>query len=102
MGKIAREDRGLVESLVAELLPVIASQYGNGIKTDVKAITDVLLEYSLSISSAVPSREMACAEFAWRNGAFLQAQGITPLHAAWLEKAGINVDEQIKRMMTST
>lgn len=44
--------------------------------------------YSLSIPAAVPSREMALAEFAWRNGWFLSQQR-TPAHAAWLARAGV-------------
>lgn len=44
--------------------------------------------YSLSIPAAVPSRDMALAEFAWRNGWFL-SQRRTPAHAAWLARAGV-------------
>ena len=44
--------------------------------------------YSLSIPAAVPSREMALAEFVWRNGWFLSQQR-TPAHAAWLARAGV-------------
>ena len=34
-------------------------------------LVDSLCEYSLAIGTAVPSREMALAEFEWRNGWFL-------------------------------
>ena len=44
--------------------------------------------YSFSIPTAVPSRDMALAEFAWRNGWFL-AQRRTPAHVAWLARAGV-------------
>lgn len=49
-----------------------------------------MASYSLSIPSAVPSRDMALAEFAWRNGWFL-AQQRTPAHAAWLARAGVEM-----------
>lgn len=44
--------------------------------------------YSLSIPAAVPSRQMALAEFAWRNGWFL-GQCRTPAHVGWLRRAGV-------------
>lgn len=47
-------------------------------------------DYSASISAAVPSRQMALAEFEERNGWFL-SQRRTPLHAQWLERAGVAV-----------
>lgn len=37
----------------------------------VDRLLDSLCEYSLAISAAVPSKEMALAEFRWRNGWFL-------------------------------
>jgi hypothetical protein len=37
----------------------------------VDRLVDSLCEYSLAISAAVPSKEMALAEFQWRNGWFL-------------------------------
>lgn len=57
---------------------------------DPGAVTQRLIEYSLSIPTAVPSREMALAEFAFRNGWFLQ-QARTPRHEAWLQRAGVAV-----------
>ena len=47
-----------------------------------------MADYSLSIPAAVPSRDMAMAEFEWRNGWFL-AQRRTPAHVAWLRQAGV-------------
>jgi len=46
--------------------------------------------YSLSIPAAVPSRQMALAEFEWRNG-WLLSQARTPAHVAWLARAGVEV-----------
>lgn len=37
----------------------------------IERLVDSLCEYSLAIGAAVPSREMALAEFEWRNGWFL-------------------------------
>lgn len=47
-----------------------------------------LVSYSRAIEDAVPSAAMARREFAWRNGWFLREAGPTPLHAAWLARAG--------------
>lgn len=44
---------------------------GNGSEERVERLVDSLCEYSLAIGAAVPSREMALAEFEWRNGWFL-------------------------------
>lgn len=52
---------------------------------DVATVTQALLDYSLSIAAAVPSKHMAVAEFRWRNGWFL-AQMKTPLHEQWLKE----------------
>ncbi|KAG2443026.1 hypothetical protein HYH02_009441 [Chlamydomonas schloesseri] len=51
-------------------------------------VVAALVEYSLSIAGAVPSRDMAVAEFRWRNGALLD-MGPTPRHVAWLRRAGV-------------
>ncbi len=47
-----------------------------------------MASYSLSIPAAVPSRDMALAEFAWRNSWFISQQR-TPAHVAWLARAGL-------------
>ncbi|KAG2499298.1 hypothetical protein HYH03_002876 [Edaphochlamys debaryana] len=52
------------------------------------AVVDALVGYSESIAAAVPSKEMALREFAWRNGALLRLAR-TPLHCAWLRRAGV-------------
>lgn len=59
-----------------------------GRQLDSRAVTAALLDYSLSIPAAVPSREMALAEFEFRNGFFL-GQAATPAHTRWLRHAGV-------------
>lgn len=59
-----------------------------GRQLDSRAVTAALLDYSLSIPAAVPSREMALAEFGFRNGFFL-GQAATPAHTRWLRRAGV-------------
>ena len=54
---------------------------------DVSQMTQALLAYSLSIPDAVPSRQMALAEFDFRNGWFLGQQP-TPRHVALLRQVG--------------
>lgn len=50
-------------------------------------VTSALLSYSLAIAAARPSKDMALREWRWRNGWFL-TRARTPLHAAWLRRAG--------------
>lgn len=50
-------------------------------------VTAALLSYSLAISSARPSKQMALREWRWRNG-WLLGQRRTPLHVAWLRRVG--------------
>jgi hypothetical protein len=52
------------------------------------AVLEALLAYSRAIRRAVPSMDMALAEFGWRNGALLRL-GATPGHLAWLRRAGV-------------
>lgn len=54
---------------------------------DQAAVTQQLLDYSLSIAAAVPSADMARREFAWRNG-WLLGRRVTPQHEQWLLRAG--------------
>ncbi|GLC35779.1 hypothetical protein PLESTB_000493400 [Pleodorina starrii] len=102
VGDIAAHHRSDVEALVDELLPPLrlsleaSSANRPGALEAAVALRDhgsvvrALLEYSESISHAIPSREMALAEFAWRNGALLQ-MGSTPLHSGWLRRAGVDI-----------
>ncbi|PRW20482.1 hypothetical protein C2E21_8909 [Chlorella sorokiniana] len=100
VGAVAQQHGDAAAELAGELLPlaqryVLASgrRQGLGDLEQVEALTAEqaaasMAAYSLSISAAVPSREMALAEFAWRNGWFLSQQR-TPAHVAWLERARV-------------
>jgi hypothetical protein len=56
---------------------------------DKATVMEALLSYSLAIAAAVPSRDMARRELAWRNGFFLGLPyGRTPRHCEWLVTAG--------------
>ncbi|PNW84988.1 hypothetical protein CHLRE_03g167050v5 [Chlamydomonas reinhardtii] len=105
VGDIVARHRGDVAALTAELLPPLCRQLrgiaaaGAGPEAAEAAaaleapagaerVVAALVEYSVSISSAVPSRDMALAEFRWRNGALLD-MGPTPLHVSWLRRAGV-------------
>ncbi|KAG2442911.1 hypothetical protein HXX76_002987 [Chlamydomonas incerta] len=103
VGDIVTGHRGDVAALTAELLPPLcrqlrgiaaagagpaAAEAAAALEAGSELVVDALVEYSLSISSAVPSRDMALAEFRWRNGALL-GMGPTPLHVSWLLRAGV-------------
>mmetsp|Transcript_37984 Transcript_37984/g.96101 ORF Transcript_37984/g.96101 Transcript_37984/m.96101 type:complete len:350 (+) Transcript_37984:222-1271(+) len=103
VGEVARHHRGEVAELAAELLPLALALFHRqpdasaelssdaGVPTDAppaEAVTADLCEYSLSIPRAVPSWDMAVAEFRWRNGALLGCAA-TPLHVEWLRRAGV-------------
>ncbi|KAI7840115.1 hypothetical protein COHA_006156 [Chlorella ohadii] len=100
VGAIAQQHGDDAAELAAELLP-LAQRYvldsgrrqGLGELQQVEALTAdrvaaSMASYSLSIPAAVPSRDMALAEFAWRNSWFISQQR-TPAHVAWLARAGL-------------
>lgn len=88
MGAVAVEHESDVQELVQELAPLVSAAYGLQPALDVPATTAAMLGYSLSIPDAVPSKDMALNEFAWRNGAMLRL-GVTDLHMRWLQQAGV-------------
>ncbi|GLI68956.1 hypothetical protein VaNZ11_013484 [Volvox africanus] len=108
VGDIAVRHRADVEALVDELLPVLrggleaasvnragAFEAAQSLR-DPEPVVSALLEYSVSIAHAVPSREMALAEFGWRNGAILQMES-TPLHCSLLQRVGIDIGRYSKK-----
>lgn len=91
VGVIASHRREAVEQLVEELLPICEAhlqQHGlpESLKMSPSGVTYALVEYSLRIFDAVPSKALAFDEFGWRNGHFLKERA-TPLHLHWLRKA---------------
>lgn len=62
-------------------------QHAGSVQLECSAVTSALCQYSLSIPAAVPSKQMALAEFEFRNGWFL-GQEHTPYHTALLQKVG--------------
>ncbi|GAQ90061.1 hypothetical protein KFL_005940060 [Klebsormidium nitens] len=74
-------------SVASETLPVEST--ADGSEERIERLVDSLCEYSLAIGAAVPSREMALAEFEWRNGWFLSKE-TSPTHLAWLQQAGVD------------
>lgn len=101
VGDIASNYHSDVGALVDELLPLLrrdleaASEQRHGAVEAAAGLRDHgsvlrgLLNYSESIAHAVPSREMAVAEFKWRNGALLRL-GSTQLHRLWLQRADVD------------
>jgi hypothetical protein len=66
----------------------------------VHSVVASMEDYCLSIPAAVPSRDMALAELRWRNGWFL-GRSVTPAHAAWLERAGVPLQQLAAEAGTS-
>jgi hypothetical protein len=112
VGTIATQHRQALQELVQEMLPVAAAflaaspqqpggqqqqrcgqRAGHAQPMDAAAMVRGLIDYSLSIGQAVPSRQMAVQEFRWRNGFFLLRGGATPAHCGWLRRAGVAVEE---------
>jgi hypothetical protein len=75
--EVERERRGFIskrrreELELDECSPSVPVDLKTGGSDRVTRLVDSLCEYSLAISAAVPSKEMALAEFQWRNGWFL-------------------------------
>ncbi|EFJ42893.1 hypothetical protein VOLCADRAFT_96870 [Volvox carteri f. nagariensis] len=107
VGDIAVHHRLDVKALVDELLPMMrqsleaaaakrpGADAAAAALRDHGTVLDALMDYSMSIGQAVPSREMALAEFSWRNGALLE-MGLTPLHCSWLQRAGVDITSYVK------
>lgn len=91
VGAIALENESDVQELVSELLPLLSVPYAGALGLDEPAVTAALLQYSISIPDAVPSKDMALTEFAWRNGALLKL-AVTDVHMRWLQQAGVPQD----------
>jgi len=90
VGQVVASYRPQVRELVAELLPLIEvtlpAEAAEAL--EVEGATHNLCEYSNAICHAVPSVQMALAEFEWRNG-WLLSQAKTELHMEWLRKAKV-------------
>lgn len=101
VGAIVQQHEDEVRQLVRELLPLLRAQLQQAAGLmpgaeeattklqDEDAVVASLVSYSLSIAGAVPSRDMALAEFRWRNGAVLGFGGRQKLHREWLARAGV-------------
>ena len=96
---IVKNNKEDVEVLVAEFCKVIEASgvlCTSGVGSmDIDAAVQAVIDYSLNIPAAVPSKEMAVREWRWRNGWVLnQGSGLVeqPLHVKWLQRAGISDD----------
>lgn len=86
VGEVATTHRGELAPLVAELARIGRAAWG------VEPDPDWLLERLVAYSRAIPDYRASVKEWPWRNG-WLDAQarrfGLpTPLHHAWLDRAG--------------
>mmetsp|Transcript_22039 Transcript_22039/g.36765 ORF Transcript_22039/g.36765 Transcript_22039/m.36765 type:complete len:349 (-) Transcript_22039:234-1280(-) len=91
VGQVVESYRPQVRALVAELLPLVQAEVLLEVAEalEVEGVTHNLCEYSTAIQHAVPSVQMALAEFDWRNGWFL-SQAQTKLHLEWLRLANVS------------
>eukprot|EP00977_Amphora_coffeiformis_P015292 scaffold4494_cov161-Amphora_coffeaeformis.AAC.11 len=79
VSQVHSKEATLLRQLVEDLWPVAQSLAGETQKT----ISDVLHymeQYSLSMPQAIPSRDLALAELADRNGVFYRPGGVQPCH----------------------
>mmetsp|Transcript_34726 Transcript_34726/g.65359 ORF Transcript_34726/g.65359 Transcript_34726/m.65359 type:complete len:294 (+) Transcript_34726:1558-2439(+) len=90
VGLLVQEHRDDIDQLVGELLPLAQRAMSPAAISglDVEEVRERICQYSLAIPNSRPSREMALAEFPWRNGWFL-SQERTPLHVDWLNRANV-------------
>ena len=115
VGEVVDRHSALVRALVHEMLPIVAAEVtpgaratlteaegggrggtgsgsggGGGDGGGADRVVRGLCEYSKAIASAVPSRDMAVREIAWRNGWFLSRAPPTPEHSRLLESVGLS------------
>ena len=103
VGQVVTLHRPALEDLITDLCSSCCC-----CKVDVERAMQEVVEYSLSIPLAVPSRAMALKEFEWRNGWFLEQRwcgeqtgrrggssgdgdACGGVHRAWLRRAGVDL-----------